>query len=156
MYNVYIMGKSYKSVAVGKRTYRQEHRVVMENHLGRKLEKTEVVHHINGNRKDNRLENLQLLKNQKEHMALHKAQDPNFKQKDYSSIVSVHHMAKAKMLPWLKSTDRRTYLKTVEREMQAKNILKPVVMGVGNAKRYYINVANINKLNKAVEKGYTF
>lgn len=71
-------------------------------------------------------------------------------------VVSLVTMAEQKMLPWLISSDRRTYKKTVEREMLAKNILKPTVMGVGNAKRYYIAVANINKLNKAVEKGYTF
>jgi len=77
-------------------------------------------------------------------------------EKKQEQIISVHQMAKGKMLPWLKSCDRRTYKKTVEREMLARNILAPVVMGVGSAKRYYINVANINKLNKAVEKGYTF
>ena len=38
-----------------------EHRKIMEDHLGRKLTKSEVVHHINGNNADNRLVNLELL-----------------------------------------------------------------------------------------------
>ena len=48
-----------------------EHRWIMEQHLGRKLKwPGEVVHHINFDRTDNRLENLELLSNI-EHDALH-------------------------------------------------------------------------------------
>lgn len=54
------------------KTYgRHTHRIVAEQILGRPLRKGEVVHHINGDKRDNRPENLKVFNNQKEHAKWH-------------------------------------------------------------------------------------
>lgn len=50
--------------------YQMLHTVLMEREIGRYLYDDEVVHHINHNRKDNRICNLMLMK-KKDHMSMH-------------------------------------------------------------------------------------
>ncbi len=49
----------------------REHRCIVEEYLGRPLTKEEVVHHINENKKDNRIDNLYLFPNGSSHSTYH-------------------------------------------------------------------------------------
>ena len=69
--NGYILIKDRNHPFCTYQGYVLEHRLVMEKHIGRYLKPEEVVHHINKIITDNRIENLQLLKNKSEHMSLH-------------------------------------------------------------------------------------
>lgn len=54
----YIAGRVWNGVA---QVHVKQHRWLMEKHLGRKLLGHEDVHHINGVKDDNRLENLEVM-----------------------------------------------------------------------------------------------
>lgn len=61
--------KNYRTVKDKDRAIR-EHRLIMENHIGRPLRRDEHVHHIDENKMNNSIENLMLV-TPKEHAALH-------------------------------------------------------------------------------------
>lgn len=63
------MGKYYKTVFVDGKQIRT-HRHVMQEYLGRELKSNELVHHKNGNKFDNRIENLEIV-SRSEHMKMH-------------------------------------------------------------------------------------
>ena len=64
------VGKSHRLADV--RGYAYEHRVVAEEMLKRPLRKGEVVHHKNGNKMDNRPENLMVVKSHAHHRMEHR------------------------------------------------------------------------------------
>lgn len=68
--------------------YFLEHVLVMEAHLGRLLQEGEVVHHRNGNRKDNNINNLELYSSNANHL---KAELTGRSQKEPRLTENTHH-----------------------------------------------------------------
>jgi hypothetical protein len=60
----------YISIRTNKGGYKQQHRTVMENFIGRKLSSNELIHHIDQNKKNNSIENLMIV-TRSEHAAIH-------------------------------------------------------------------------------------
>ena len=64
----YITKKGYVMVMTPDRGYVFEHRIVMESHIGRKLRKGETIHHLDGDRTNNKIENLRYFENHSIHL----------------------------------------------------------------------------------------
>lgn len=65
------LGRYLVALPDGRTTYRYRH--VMEQHIGRQLRTDEHVHHINGDKADDRIENLQIV-DPKEHRLMHETE----------------------------------------------------------------------------------
>lgn len=84
--------KGYLRYTTGQYEGRLSHVVIMENHIARKLLPGECVHHINGNKQDNRIENLQLMK-MGEHSTLHN----NLNAQHYRDLFSGEKSVRSKL-----------------------------------------------------------
>lgn len=67
----YIDGNGYVKNCEDRNHRYLVHRKIMEEHIGRKLKPTEIVHHIDGNKLNNDISNLMIV-SRKEHIRIHR------------------------------------------------------------------------------------
>lgn len=63
--------RGYIRIAIGNRRWKYEHRLVMEKIIGRPLTRNEDIHHINGDKSDNRIINLMFFPSKHAHSKYH-------------------------------------------------------------------------------------
>lgn len=70
----------------GKKGYVPEHRLVIEKYLGYYLSPFQIVHHINYDKHDNRLENLMVFNSTADHIRFHMLYDKRIRRNQKSAV----------------------------------------------------------------------
>lgn len=134
----YDIHNGYIRLSRGSDCGKLEHVAIMEQSIGRRIRKDEVVHHINGNRSDNRIENLQLM-NRAEHCRIHAkdryAQGLCYDISKETKRGEEHRCAK---LTWEDVEYIRSSQKTTKELAQMFNVSKSVINKVKSFKTWRI------------------
>ena len=103
----------------------KEHRLVMEKHIGRKLLRTEHIHHVDGNKENNHIDNL-LLVSPKQHTIIHNnKQDKKWKQQKNKEIICKNCKSTKIIKGWMKNKycSRECYFKRIT-ALKTKELIK--------------------------------